>query len=142
MTVHTFGWYLRQYVKEIRAKGATPVICSLIPRRHWDEDGRMRRDLASHAGWAAQVAKEENVDFIDLNELIARRYDELGHDKVMPLFSRMARSHQRTASAAWPSEKLDSPRPMKQLKLNGSSGDSRMARPNEAIALSGSPPKP
>ena len=87
VTVHTFGWYLRQYVKEIRAKGATPVICSLIPRRHWDEDGRMRRDLASHAGWAAQVAKEENVDFIDLNELIARRYDELGREKVMPLFS-------------------------------------------------------
>jgi lysophospholipase L1-like esterase len=86
-TVHTFGWYLRQYVKEIRAKGATPIICSLIPRRHWEADGRMRRDLASHAGWAAQVAKEENVAFIDLNELIARRYDELGHDKVMPLFS-------------------------------------------------------
>jgi lysophospholipase L1-like esterase len=86
-TVHTFGWYLRQYVKEIRAKGATPVICSLIPRRHWEADGRMRRDLDSHAGWAAQVAKEENVDFIDLNELIARRYDKLGREKVMPLFS-------------------------------------------------------
>jgi lysophospholipase L1-like esterase len=86
-TVHTFGWYVRQYVKEIRAKGATPIICSLIPRRHWGEDGRVRRDLASHAGWAAQVAKEENVDFIDLNERIARRYDELGREKVMPLFS-------------------------------------------------------
>ncbi len=86
-TVHTFGWYLRQYVKEARANGATPVICSLIPRRHWEADGRVRRDLASHAGWAAQVAKEENVAFIDLNELIARRYDELGREKVMPLFS-------------------------------------------------------
>ena len=47
----------------------------------------MKRDLASHAGWAAQVAKEENVAFIDLNELIARRYDELGREKVLPLFS-------------------------------------------------------
>jgi len=27
------------------------------------------------------------VAFIDLNELIARRYDELGQEKVMPLFS-------------------------------------------------------
>ena len=27
------------------------------------------------------------MDFIDLNELIARRYDELGREKVMPLFS-------------------------------------------------------
>ncbi|HTZ22210.1 MAG TPA: rhamnogalacturonan acetylesterase [Opitutaceae bacterium] len=86
-TVHTYGWYLRQYVKEIRAKGATPIICSLIPRRRWEADGRVKRDLASHAGWAAQVAKAENVDFIDLNELIARRYDELGREKVLPLFS-------------------------------------------------------
>jgi lysophospholipase L1-like esterase len=85
--VHTFGWYLRQYVKEIRAKGATPIICSLIPRKRWEADGRVKRDLASHAGWAAQVAKEENVAFIDLNELIARRYDELGREKVLPLFS-------------------------------------------------------
>ena len=74
-------------MKETRAKGATPIICSLIPRRRWEADGRVKRDLASHAGWAAQVAKAENVDFIDLNELIARRYDELGREKVLPLFS-------------------------------------------------------
>ena len=86
-TVHTFGWYLRQYVKEARAKGATPVICSLIPRKRWETDGRVQRGIATHAGWAAQVAKEENVAFIDLNELIARRYDEIGYARVLPLFS-------------------------------------------------------
>ena len=30
--VHTYGWYLRKYIVDARAKGATPVVCSLVPR--------------------------------------------------------------------------------------------------------------
>jgi hypothetical protein len=33
------------------------------------------------------VARSENVPFIDLNEKIASRYDELGPEKVEPLFA-------------------------------------------------------
>ena len=35
---------------------------------------------------AAQVAAAEHTGFIDLNEAVARRYDELGRDEVMKLF--------------------------------------------------------
>jgi rhamnogalacturonan acetylesterase len=31
--VHTYGWYMRKYIKDAQAKGVTPVICSLIPRK-------------------------------------------------------------------------------------------------------------
>ena len=34
-TVHTYGWYIRKYVRETKAKGAIPVVCSLIPRENW-----------------------------------------------------------------------------------------------------------
>jgi lysophospholipase L1-like esterase len=84
--VHTYGWYLRQLVAETRAKGATPILCSLVPRKTWGEDGRINRHKTSYAGWAETVAREEKVPFIDLNELIARQYDALGHDAVMKLF--------------------------------------------------------
>ena len=30
--VHTYGWYLRRYVADARAKGAIPVIASHVPR--------------------------------------------------------------------------------------------------------------
>ena len=83
--VHTFGWYLRKFVAETRGKGARPVVCSLIPRKIW-KDGHIARDSASYAGWAAAVARSEGVGFIDLNEKIAARYDELGPEKVEPLF--------------------------------------------------------
>jgi lysophospholipase L1-like esterase len=84
-TVHTFGWYLRQLIAETRARGATPVVCSLIPRKRWDGD-RIRRDADNFAGWARQVAAAEKVGFIDLNELIARRLEILGKEKVDQLY--------------------------------------------------------
>ena len=33
-TVHTFGWYLRKYIADTRARGATPIVCSLDPAQH------------------------------------------------------------------------------------------------------------
>ena len=47
--VHTFGWYLHQFVKETREQGATPIICSLTPRKNWTDDGHFRRDNTTHA---------------------------------------------------------------------------------------------
>lgn len=85
-TEHTWGWYLRKYLADIRAKGATPVICSLIPRKTWGKDGKIARSKDTFAGWAQQVAANEKVDFVDLNELIAEHYDAIGHDEVMKLF--------------------------------------------------------
>ncbi len=85
-TVHTYGWYLRKFVADIRAKGATPVICSPIPHKQWDAAGHAKRDRDTYGGWAAAVAQAEHVGFIDLNEGIARRYDALGHDAVVQLF--------------------------------------------------------
>jgi len=84
--VHTYGWYLRKFIDDARARGATPIVCSLIPRKSWDQAGRINRSKADYAGWAAEVAAQEKIAFIDLNEIVARRYDALGHDAVMKLF--------------------------------------------------------
>jgi len=94
-TVHTFGWYLRKYVADTRAKGATPIICSLVPRKIW-RDGKIVRNKESHAGWAEQVAAAQGVAFVDLNEIIARQYEELGLEKVNALF---ADEHTHTTEA-------------------------------------------
>jgi lysophospholipase L1-like esterase len=85
-TIHTFGWYLRQIIGEAKAKGATPVVCSLIPRKIWGPDGHLQRSKETFAGWAGQVARAEGVGFIDLNDLIARRYDVLGKEEVDRLY--------------------------------------------------------
>jgi lysophospholipase L1-like esterase len=81
--VHTYGWYLRKFIEDAKAKGATPIVCSPIPRKIW-EDGKIVRD--KYGKWAADVAADAGVGFIDLNEIIARRYEVLGPEKVEPLF--------------------------------------------------------
>ncbi len=85
-TNHTFGWHLRKFIAETRDKGATPVVCSLIPRHSRDPDGKIKRSATTQAGWARDVAAAEKADFIDLNELVARKYDVLDPNAVNALF--------------------------------------------------------
>ena len=84
--VHTYGWYLRQFIRDAKADGVTPIVCSPVPRKIW-KDGRIVRSADGYAGWARQVASEEGVAFIDLNELVAERYDAMGPAKVDALFA-------------------------------------------------------
>jgi len=84
--VHTYGWYMRKYVADTLARGAVPIICSPIPRKIW-KDGKVVRNADNYGGWAREVAAQSKVAFIDLNEMIARRYDALGEAQVEPLFA-------------------------------------------------------
>jgi lysophospholipase L1-like esterase len=98
-TVHTFGWYEMQMVAEARARGVTPIICSLIPRNSW-QDGKVPRPRAdSPANWAAEAAGTANAPFVDLYEIIARQYDSLGQEKVRELFVPNAGPHTSLAGA-------------------------------------------
>jgi rhamnogalacturonan acetylesterase len=82
--VHTFGWYLKKYVTDTRERGATPIVCSLVPRRIW-KDTKIVRD--ERAAWASQAARAASAPFIDLNDIVARRYEDVGPDAVLKLFA-------------------------------------------------------
>ena len=85
-TVHSYGWYMRQYIRDTLAKGAIPVVLSPIPRKAW-KDGKVVRNHDNYGGWVEAIASEEHVRFVDLNEIIAHRYDALGEAKVESLFA-------------------------------------------------------
>ncbi|MBD2705469.1 rhamnogalacturonan acetylesterase [Spirosoma sp. BT702] len=72
--VHSYGWYIRQYVADTKASGAVPIVCSLVPRNVW-KDNKVVRASDNYAQWAAQIAKAEGAFFIDLNENIAHQYE-------------------------------------------------------------------
>lgn len=94
-TVHTYGWYLRKFVNDVKSKGATPVIASMIPRNQFvearpdDPVGRekVKRAAGDYGKWAKEVAASEGAIFIDLNTITADKYDMLGPGKVKELFS-------------------------------------------------------
>lgn len=83
--VHSYGWYLRKFVREAKAKGGIPVICSMIPRNQW-ADGKVKRADKDFGRWAEEIAKEEGVFFINLNAITADKYDVLGPEKVKAFF--------------------------------------------------------
>ena len=43
-SVGSYGWYLRNFIRGARSKGAPPIIGSLIPRNIWKEGKIGRSD--------------------------------------------------------------------------------------------------
>ncbi|PKK35470.1 hypothetical protein BWI96_16305 [Siphonobacter sp. SORGH_AS_0500] len=80
-TVHTYGWYMKKYITEAQAKGVIPVVLSLVPRNNW-KDGKVTRASSDYGLWAKQVAEQTGATFIDLNEIVAKHYEETGQEKV------------------------------------------------------------
>ena len=83
--VHSYGWYMRKYVDDTRAKGATAIVCSLIPRNEWDNN-KVKRSDSTYGGWAKAVAQKGGAYFIDLNNKIADQYELYGQAKVTTMF--------------------------------------------------------
>ena len=78
-TVYTYGGYMRKFIRETRAAGAFPVLMSLTPRNAW-ENGRVVRK--PHSEWCRQVAEQEDVPYVDLNELSAQKLEAFGAEKM------------------------------------------------------------
>lgn len=83
--VHTYGWYLCKYIADTKAKGGIPIVCSLIPRNDWT-GGKVQRANTSFGLWAREAAQAKGAFFVDLNSIIADRYDKLGQEAVKPFF--------------------------------------------------------
>ncbi len=81
--VHTYGWYMRIYVKDAKLRGAIPIICSPVPRNN-KKDGKIPVD--NYASWSQQIAVETNTPFIPLNQLIADEYNKMDSTKLNSLF--------------------------------------------------------
>ncbi len=78
-TVYTYGGYMRKYIAECRAAGAHPILMSLTPRDAYDEAGKIVRK--PHGKWLEEVAKEQGVPYVDLNEISGAKLDAFGRWK-------------------------------------------------------------
>ena len=56
-----------------------------MPRNEWDNN-KVRRSTDSYGKWSKEVAEAEGAYFIDLNNLVAARYEAMGVEKVNPFF--------------------------------------------------------
>lgn len=85
--VHTFGWYIRQYVRDTRSRGAIPVVLSVTPRDMWLPDGHMERGAPNYRAWAQSVAESENhASFVDIASAIAMECEKIGKAETARLY--------------------------------------------------------
>ena len=97
-TVHTYGWYMRKYIADARAKGAVPILFTLTIRNIWTDgpDGKphIERDMGYDA-YLRQLATDQHVPLIDMANLEADRLEAMGSEKTAMLFPK---DHTHTSS--------------------------------------------
>jgi lysophospholipase L1-like esterase len=99
--VHTYGWYLRQYVAEARAKGMTPILLSPIP--HCPQRPVAKGDVEKngYVVWAEEVAGAEKVPFVNLNQIILGHYAGMSPEDIKAkYFTPADNTHTSPAGAA------------------------------------------
>jgi len=98
-TVHTYGWYMRKYIADARAKGAVPILLTLTIRNIWTDSPDGKSSIERDMGYDAelhQLATVEHVPLIDMAIVEADRLEALGPTKTAELFPI---DHTHTSSA-------------------------------------------
>ncbi len=82
-TVYSYGEYMRRFIQETKALGATPILVSLTPRHAYVGESQQVVDRKSETfgAWAKAVAEEQGVPFIDLADISASKYERFSHWK-------------------------------------------------------------
>ena len=74
----TYKEYLRQYIADCRAAGATPILVTPMYRRTFAPDGTLQDILRPYAEAMKVVAAEKKIAVIDLHTLSGELFQKLG----------------------------------------------------------------
>jgi lysophospholipase L1-like esterase len=83
----TYRAWLRTYIAEVRARGATPILVTSPDRRNFDAHGRIESTLGEYPEAMRIVGREENVAVIDLNAMSREYYESLGPERAAGSFA-------------------------------------------------------
>ncbi len=78
--VYTFGWYLRKFIRDVREKGAIPIVLSHTPRNRF-ENGEIERNTNTFGQWTREAAEAAGAYFIDLNQISGDKLQQIGYEE-------------------------------------------------------------
>jgi lysophospholipase L1-like esterase len=82
----SFKQNLIDYVNEVRAKKAIPILFTSIPRRVYDSNGELKDTHGAYVTVVRVVASELNVHLVDLNKRTIEYINQLGPEESKSLF--------------------------------------------------------
>ena len=77
---------LRQYIRQTRAHGASPILVTSMNRRDFDANGKIVPTLGDYPQAMREVATEQKVALIDLNAMSKTLFEAMGVDGTMHAF--------------------------------------------------------
>ena len=89
-TLYDFKVNLKKFVQDVRDKGATPILCTPIERRKFDENGKFVEQHGLYPEQVRKLAEEEKVAFIDLHETTRTLIANQGVEESKKLFLHIA----------------------------------------------------
>jgi lysophospholipase L1-like esterase len=98
--VHAYGWYMRKYISDARAKAMTPIICSPVP--HLPKQTVKEGDVepSNYVIWSGEIATNENVPFIPLNRIVMGHYAGMTPEQIkLMYFTPADNTHSNPAGA-------------------------------------------
>lgn len=81
-TVHTYGWYLRKYIDDARAKGMTLILCTPIPHCPSVQVKPGDVEDSEYVRMTTSLAETEKVPLVDLNRLTMSAYAKQTPEEV------------------------------------------------------------
>ncbi len=88
-TIYSFGQYMRMYIDDVKALGATPILCSRTPRGGFT-NGKLSIDT-NYRQWCKTVAQEKGVSFIDQEGVANPMYNKFGEWKTTQFYQDYAK---------------------------------------------------
>jgi len=99
-TIHSFGWYMRKYAADAKARGATVILLSMVPHKDWKDGKVLRPEQGSFVQWTKDAAAATGALFIDTNTIIAEGLEREGQEKVNAFFGDL-RTHSTPEGAKY-----------------------------------------
>ncbi|WP_416864334.1 MAG: rhamnogalacturonan acetylesterase [Imperialibacter sp.] len=82
----SFKQNIQKFIDEARKKGATPIVCSSIVRRHFDAEGNLKDTHGDYITGASQIARETNTAYVNMEALTRKLVSGMGPEKSKDIF--------------------------------------------------------
>ncbi len=76
----SYEWYMTQYIKETKEKGATPILVTTTLGMKAYSNGRFVNSYTNYIDACKGLSRKYNVPCIDLNTLMVNHYNAVGYD--------------------------------------------------------------
>ena len=86
----TFPEYLSMYIDAARRQGAEPVLVTPVPRRQFDEEGRLVSTHGAYPDAMRNLADYRGVRLVDLEKALARLFALAGEEGTKRVFCHVA----------------------------------------------------